>query len=57
MIVGGVETEEQSRFVAYAGCDILQGCYFHAPMSAQELGRLFAADDIWREILIKIGSC
>jgi EAL domain-containing protein (putative c-di-GMP-specific phosphodiesterase class I) len=45
VIAEGVETEEQGRFVAQAGCDMVQGHYFHVPMHAQELSRLFVADD------------
>ena len=38
----GVETSEQSRFLADAGCDALQGFYLARPMPADGLDALFA---------------
>ncbi|WP_114944424.1 EAL domain-containing protein [Microvirga calopogonii] len=33
----GVETDEQRRFLASAGCDVLQGYFFARPMAARDL--------------------
>jgi len=42
VIAEGVETEEQYRFLIEHGCDWIQGYYFHKPLSAEDMGRLFA---------------
>lgn len=37
----GVETEAQYNFVSDNGCDIIQGYYYHKPMSIEKLSELF----------------
>lgn len=37
----GVETEEQLNIVTEAGCDLIQGFYYHRPMPVTKLERLF----------------
>jgi diguanylate cyclase (GGDEF)-like protein len=41
----GVETQEQSRFLAKAGCNMLQGYLMSSPLSAGKFGALFGAAD------------
>lgn len=40
IICEGIETEEQERIAADAGCDMLQGFYYYRPMSASALEEL-----------------
>ena len=42
VIAEGVETEEQYRFLNAHGCDWIQGYYFHKPLSAEVMVRVFA---------------
>ena len=37
----GIETDEHKKTVAEAGCDILQGYYFHRPMPVKQFETLF----------------
>jgi len=37
----GIETDEQKKTVVDAGCDLLQGYYFHRPMPVTQLEKLF----------------
>jgi EAL domain-containing protein (putative c-di-GMP-specific phosphodiesterase class I) len=39
----GVETEEQKRLAAEAGCDLFQGYYFYRPMPVAQLKELLEA--------------
>ncbi|WP_199710859.1 putative bifunctional diguanylate cyclase/phosphodiesterase [Noviherbaspirillum cavernae] len=39
VIAEGVETECQSRYLAQAGCSMMQGYLFHKPMTRSELAR------------------
>ena len=40
VVCEGIETEEQERIAADAGCDMLQGFYYYRPMSASALEEL-----------------
>lgn len=40
----GVETEEQRDVLVAKGCDLFQGFLWHAPMPAEEVGRLLPRD-------------
>ena len=40
IICEGIETEEQERIAADAGCDMFQGFYYYRPMSASALEEL-----------------
>jgi len=42
IIVEGVETQEQSDFLANAGCSYMQGYYFYRPMPVEEFEALIA---------------
>ncbi|MBQ4517836.1 MAG: EAL domain-containing protein [Clostridia bacterium] len=39
----GIETEKHKQAVVSAGCDLLQGYYFHRPMAVTQLEALFKA--------------
>jgi EAL domain-containing protein (putative c-di-GMP-specific phosphodiesterase class I) len=41
VIAEGVETEQQRKLLASAGCDYAQGYLFSKPISADEFARLF----------------
>jgi len=41
--VEGVETKEQADYVKKQGCDEIQGFYYHRPMPAEEVEKLFLA--------------
>jgi EAL domain-containing protein (putative c-di-GMP-specific phosphodiesterase class I) len=41
----GVETEEQARFLLENGCAQAQGFLFHRPLSAEQIGRVIAAQN------------
>ncbi|WP_263772304.1 EAL domain-containing protein [Propionivibrio soli] len=57
VVAEGVESAEQEKALAAAGCDELQGFYFSKPLAAGEvpargrtLGRIFSASDTGRDI-------
>ncbi|MFT3906565.1 MAG: EAL domain-containing protein [Steroidobacteraceae bacterium] len=48
VVAEGVETDEQARFLADNGCDILQGFFFARPLNADAFARLLRAGRGWR---------
>ena len=40
----GVETEEQNSLIQEAGCDMIQGYYYHRPMEVDSLYGLLAKE-------------
>lgn len=42
-VAEGIETQEQVKFLKEHGCDLIQGFYFHKPMTAAELGDILVS--------------
>ncbi len=45
IVAEGVETREQEEFLAYHGCQMMQGFFFGRPMTAENLEELLQHDD------------
>lgn len=42
----GVETREQAELLSELGCDLMQGFYYHRPMSAEKMGAILQAQNL-----------
>ena len=50
-VAEGVETEQQVKFLADAGCRIIQGFYYHKPMPASDIEKLLSENKNCRPVV------
>ena len=58
VLAEGVETEKQYIYLREHGCDLIQGYYFHKPVSAEETIRLLKSQAGWGNVrkITRIGD-